>query len=121
MSNVNRRVLVKKLMAMSIAINTLSFWPASAQRGDNIQRNHKVTISGLKFSPEHLTVRVGDKITWINQDIAPHTATATDKSWDTGNLRRGETVSVIVTDGFAEKYYCRFHPMMKASIKIVTE
>ena len=49
-------------------------------------REHRVLIKRFKFEPARLEVRPGDVIVWENLDIAPHTATATDKSWDTGRI-----------------------------------
>lgn len=82
--------------------------------------NHRVEIKGFKFIPENLTVRPGDTITWINMDIAPHTATATDKSWDTGILRKGEMKTITVTKGMSLPYYCFYHPSMKAGLKLAS-
>ena len=79
---------------------------------------HIVEIAEFSFSPATVNVRPGDTITWINRDIAPHTATAKDRSWDTGGLKRGEEASITVSDDMVEDYFCRFHPAMKATLKI---
>ena len=76
--------------------------------------NHIVEIVDFKFSPATLSVRAGDRVTWINMDIVPHTATAGDGSWDTGELGRNERGEIVVTDGLAGSYFCRFHPNMTA-------
>ena len=39
-------------------------------------KTHEVRIQNFAFVPERLLVRVGDKIRWLNEDHAPHTATA---------------------------------------------
>ncbi len=82
-------------------------------------QEHQVEIQKFKFSPAVLTVRPGDTITWLNRDIAPHTATAKDRSWDTGTIKNMATGSIVVTADTATSYYCRFHPMMKAELKLV--
>lgn len=79
---------------------------------------HIVEIQNFKFSPDDLTVHVEDTITWINKDIAPHTATAKDKRWDTGVLKQGESKSLVVTDAMAGGYGCTFHTMMKAKLVV---
>lgn len=79
--------------------------------------NHIVEIQNFLFSPKTLSVKAGDRITWINKDIVPHTATAADKSWDTGNLKPKESSMITVTKDMVESYFCRFHPSMKAKIK----
>ena len=80
---------------------------------------HQVDITGFEFAPSILKVKPGDTITWTNRDIAPHTATALDGSWDTGRLNRGQSATITVTSGFSSAYLCTFHPMMKASLEII--
>jgi plastocyanin len=80
--------------------------------------HHLVTIGRFKFEPAVLSVSVGDTITWTNADIAPHTATASDGSWDTGTIKKGEAVSITVAAGMTGGYFCRFHPAMKAELEI---
>lgn len=82
-------------------------------------RLHRVEISSFRFTPDQLAVSAGDTITWINRDIAPHTATAIDGSWDTGALVKDAEASVTATAGMETMYFCAFHPMMKAHISIV--
>ncbi len=80
---------------------------------------HNITISKFKFAPNKINVRVGDTITWTNEDGAPHTATAKDESWDTGTLKKGETSEPItVTAQMNKDYFCRFHRGMKARLRI---
>ena len=79
---------------------------------------HTVAIGNFIFAPDTLDVPPGDRIRWINRDIVPHTATATDESWDTGEIEAGKSVEVVVTAGFEEGYFCRFHPMMKGQLRV---
>ena len=53
---------------------------------------------GFKFAPDVQSAKTGDRITWVNNDIVPHTATALDKSWDTGTIPKGGSKTVTVTD-----------------------
>lgn len=85
----------------------------------NTGTNHFVYIEGMQFSPAELQVRLGDTITWINNDFIPHTATAIDKSWDSKNLAKGEEFSLIVSDNTVLDYYCFYHPNMTAKIEIL--
>lgn len=77
---------------------------------------HHIEIRGFKFDPATLNVKPGDRVRWTNLDIAPHTATATDHSWDSGPLERGESWEWVVPATFAGDYYCVFHPMMRAQL-----
>ncbi len=84
-------------------------------------RMHRVVISQFEYSPGVLDVRAGDVIIWVNDDIVPHTATAEDLSWDTGEIVSGDSKSLMVTEGFSANYFCRYHPMMKASVSLIDE
>lgn len=112
-------------LALARAVSTVAvFAPAMipesrAEARDSV--DHQVEITGFKFVPGQLKVRPGDTITWINRDISPHTATAQDKSWDTGTVKKDAATSILITPDFATDYYCRFHPMMKARIEFDIE
>lgn len=79
---------------------------------------HQVSIKSMKFKPATLTIAAGDKVTFVNEDKAPHTATAKDGGFDTGKLTKGQ--SATLTFGHTGKfaYFCQIHPMMKASITV---
>ena len=82
---------------------------------------HTVEIQQFKFVPEQLTIKNGDSIRWVNRDFVPHTATAIDKSWDTGELKKNESKILVFTKDSISEYYCFYHPMMKATFKINIE
>ncbi|MEH6444841.1 MAG: hypothetical protein V7784_13170 [Oceanospirillaceae bacterium] len=88
---------------------------------------HIVNIQSFAFVhqllviEEQLAVKVGDTITWINQDIVPHTATAVDSSWDTGLIEAGAKVSLQVTKGWGRDYYCIYHPKMLGELLLVNK
>ncbi len=80
---------------------------------------HEVGIKGMAFAPARIAVRVGDSIRWTNADIVPHTASATDGGWDTGPIKKGESVTVEVSQSMTSTYKCRFHPKMTGGFEIV--
>jgi len=47
---------------------------------------------------DRLSVQIGDRVTWTNLDIVPHTATTTDGSWDGGEFGLNESVEIVVAD-----------------------
>jgi len=79
---------------------------------------HVIDIVDFRFEPEELTVAAGDRITWRNRDVVPHTATARDKSWDSGNLNRDEEWSIVAPAAGVLDYICAYHPSMKGRITI---
>ena len=82
-------------------------------------RRHVVEIHKFKFIPADVQVSPGDTIVWINRDIVPHTITATDKSWDSGTIKNEGQWQTVIRGDMAGAYYCRFHPAMKAQVRIV--
>ena len=78
---------------------------------------HRIEISQFRFVPDNLSVQPGDTIIWTNRDVVPHKVTATDESWDTGALKTGESGSVVVSEDFNLRYFCPYHPTMKAELE----
>ena len=75
-------------------------------------------ITGFAFAPDTLKAHAGDTLRWTNDDIVPHTATAVDESWDTGKIKPGPSGEIKVTADMHSAYFYRYHPMMKAKLRI---
>lgn len=104
------------IIAMALAFGVAGpAWPAE-QKAASQTTTHTVEIRDFAFVPATLRVRPGDRITWINRDIAPHTVTAADESWDSGEMAQGARYTHTVTAGQTNDYFCRFHPSMKAGL-----
>lgn len=79
-----------------------------------------VSISGFRFLPQSITIRAGDAITWTNQDSAPHTVTADDGAFDSGNLTQNMTYTHIFTQTGVFSYLCAIHPSMTGTVNVIT-
>jgi plastocyanin len=77
----------------------------------------QIMMENLVISPADATARVGDTVEWINKDIFAHTATARNGDFDV-TMPPKKTVSYVLKKAGTIDYYCRFHPNMKATIKI---
>jgi plastocyanin len=77
-----------------------------------------VAISGNAFSPASLTVKVGDTITWTNNDSVSHTVTADDRSFDSGSLAQGASFSFTYQKAGTYTYHCSIHPSMTATVVV---
>lgn len=108
----HRRTVLKGLVAACAATGLV---PARRARAGRV---HKVEIREFVFAPARLTVAPGDQITWTNRDVVPHTATASDESWDTGLLEQGQSKTLTIAEGLQIRYFCRYHPSMKAELVI---
>ena len=77
----------------------------------------QIVMENLVFAPAEATAKVGDTVEWINKDIFAHTATARNGDFDVTMPPKKTVTSVLKKAGTIE-YYCRFHPNMKAVLKI---
>ncbi|SRR6476660_5026570 len=76
-----------------------------------------IEIKNFTFMPTPLTVAPGTKITVINQDQAPHTVTADDKSFDSGTISGGQHGEVTApTKPGSYPYICTIHQYMKGTL-----
>jgi plastocyanin len=82
-------------------------------------RSEKVEIVDFAFDPDPVVVQVGGKVTWINQDSVPHTATADDGSFDTGTLAEGKLKSETFKQAGTYTYICQIHPTMLGTLEVV--
>jgi len=82
---------------------------------------HNVVIPGEdRFAPFALTIRVGDIVTWTNQDTDDHTIVSDDVVNSTGPLAinqllpAGQSVSLRFCHEGLWVYYCRLHATLNA-------
>jgi len=83
------------------------------------QRSEKVEIVEFTYGPDPVTVQAGGKVIWLNEDTAPHTATADDGSFDTGTLERGKLKSETFKQAGTYPYFCEIHPTMHGTVEVV--
>lgn len=100
-------------MAASAAILLVSA-PGALQA--RTPKRHLVEIRDFVFAPAKLRVAPGDIIHWLNLDIVPHTATADDGSWDSGEIAPGGDWRLTVGETTPGPYLCRYHPIMTGRI-----
>ena len=88
-----------------------------------------VVMRNLAFSPATITIRVGQTVTWRNDDSTQHTTTSGSCSgnvcspmpgWDSGILNRGQSFSHTFNTAGTFHYYCRVHgAMMQGSVVVL--
>ena len=77
----------------------------------------QITMENLEISPKDASAKVGDTIEWINKDVFAHTATAGNGDFDL-NLPAKKSGTLVLKKAGTVDYYCRFHPNMKATLRI---
>jgi plastocyanin len=78
-----------------------------------------IKMQNIQFSPKDTTVKVGQKVTWTNDDNTDHNVTAESgadfKSKDFGN---GATFSFTADKAGTIKYVCTIHPGMTGTLTV---
>ena len=71
----------------------------------------------MRFVPDTLSVRRGDRIVWRNEDLVPHTATAA-KVFDSGSIGSNASWTLVARQAGSFAYLCSFHPTMTGTLKV---
>lgn len=82
-------------------------------------KSEKVQIVEFSYEPDPVVVQAGGKVTWQNEDAAPHTATADDGSFDTGTIEKGKLGSATFKEPGTFTYFCEIHPTMHGTVEVV--
>ncbi len=80
-----------------------------------------VVMQSLAFNPATIAARVGQYVTWTQEDSSPHNVTYVSgpRFESSQNLiRQGSTFSLRLTEPGTIRYYCTIHPWMKATIVV---
>lgn len=85
--------------------------------------SNEVKIQDYSYQPASITVKVGTKVTWTNQDSVRHDVVDDNDNPDGPSgplLAKGESYSFTFTKAGTYNYHCTPHPYMKGTV-IVTE
>lgn len=77
-----------------------------------------VTMAGARFAPATLSIRAGDTVRWFNDDMMPHTVTASDRGFDSGYLAPGTSFERRFDASGTYPYVCVYHPWMTATVEV---
>lgn len=112
-------LLLGCLAAVTFAANCFAETPLLVAGDGSVHAvTHTIEIRKMVFVPASLKVKAGDTVVWVNRDIVPHTASASDGSWDTGLIASNQTKSIVITSDTAIWYFCQYHPSMQAQFEL---
>jgi plastocyanin len=77
-----------------------------------------IHIKDMRYDPASLEIKVGDRVVWKNEDDRDHTVVARDGSFDSDNIRSGESFSYQFTKPGKFAYSCRYHPRMRGVVSV---
>jgi plastocyanin len=78
-----------------------------------------VQMQGISYQPKALTVRVGQRITWVNDDDVLHNVVSTSgESIRSELFSKGKSFSFTPTRAGTITYVCTIHPGMDGTITV---
>ena len=78
-----------------------------------------VKLANIAFDPKAVTVKVGQKVTWTNDDSTDHNVTAdSGADFKSDNFGKGGSFSFTPTKAGTIAYVCTIHPGMTATITV---
>ena len=93
--------------------------PPPSGGGGTSAANSTVGIVGLSYSPNPVTVSVGQSVAWTNGDSVAHTATSDNGSFNTGTIGPGSTSAPItMSTAGTFTYHCQIHAGMVATLNV---
>lgn len=90
----------------------------STTKGTAVIAPGTVVIQDYEFHPVDLEVKVGETVTWVNQDGFNHFVISIDRQIDSGLLVPGASYSKTFTAPGQYPYYCDIHNYMKGTVTV---
>src|SRR6266478_10070593 len=82
-------------------------------------KENKIEIKDFAFNPQTITVKSGQKITWINHDEEPHTVVSVGKKFQKSSaLDTDQEFSITAGAPGTYEYFCSVHPKMTGTIVV---
>jgi plastocyanin len=78
----------------------------------------RVTIDNFTFKPEVITVAVGTRIVWENDDDIPHSIVETTGRFNSPALDTEDKYGFTFATAGSFEYFCGLHPHMKGRVTV---
>lgn len=135
----NYKLFMRTAYGLYVAVTLLGIWvysvwyvnepaPATAAEPQPVaQKADELTVpmANFVFNPQEVVIPVGATVVWVNQDGAPHTATADDGAlFKSELLAKGQSFKHTFDKAGTFAYYCELHGSaggqdMAGTIKVV--
>ena len=82
-------------------------------------KQNRIEIKDFAFNPQTLTVKSGEKVTWINRDEEPHTVVSVEKQFKKSTaLDTDQEFTITAGAPGTYTYFCSVHPKMTGTIVV---
>ena len=114
----------KKIAALLCGISFLNFslfaLGGEMKNADGTTTNqNRIEIKDFAFNPQTITVKSGEKVTWINRDEEPHTIVSVEKQFKKSSaLDTDQEFTITAGAPGTYNYFCSVHPKMTGTIVV---
>jgi plastocyanin len=86
-----------------------------------LAQDHVVSQKDRQFKPQTMTVKVGESVIFLNDDIVRHNVFSLSKalSFDLGTFPPGQSRKIVPVKVGVIDIECALHPNMRLRIKVV--
>ena len=82
-------------------------------------KQNRIEIKDFAFNPQTITIKAGEKVTWINRDEEPHTIVSVEKQFKKSSaLDTDQEFTITAGPPGTYTYYCSVHPKMTGTIVV---
>jgi plastocyanin len=113
----------KMALLCAISLLNLSVFALGGEMKDvdsSSNKQNKIEIKDFAFNPQTITVKAGEKVTWINRDEEPHTVVSVEKQFKKSTaLDTDQEFTITAGAPGTYTYFCSVHPKMTGTIVVV--
>ena len=107
------------LAVSSLFLANLSLGQAEKGASPDDAKTNQIVIKDFHFTPQTVTVKAGEKITWINRDEEPHTVVSVEKQFKkSAALDTDQEFTITAGAPGTYTYFCSVHPKMTGTIVV---
>ena len=117
-SGSNAATIAKETTAATAAETTTTAAAGDTTAAVTTSAKNEISIKGNAFSPDNLSIKVGDTVTWINNDSYAHTVKGKIGEFDSGNMASGGKFSFTFDKEGTIDYICGIHTFMTGKIVV---
>jgi plastocyanin len=108
------------VLLCGIALLNLSLFAIAGEMKNDesaTSKQNRIEIKDFAFNPKTLTVKSGEKVTWINRDEEPHTVVSVEKQFKKSSaLDTDQEFTITAGAPGTYSYFCSVHPKMTGII-----
>ncbi len=93
----------------------------TASGGAPAQGTVEIIMKDFQFEPSTAKVKVGQEVSWRNEDTAKHDAFSEEHGLDTKDIGEGGTVEFTPEKAGTIEYICSIHPQMKGTLEVADQ